>query len=96
MLIQLEHEQLPPDENEQVLQRDIQYLNVEIKDDFNKQLDKFDFVSKDALQEELVDVLKQADIDKSQNMDEMNDNDENYDSFVSTNRSTNCFGCVVS
>ena len=72
--------------------QDKQYAEVKITSEFEKQLEHFQFISKDTLQDELVEVLRRADIDKKKNMTDTSEPNEHYDP-LQPHRNKGCLGC---
>eukprot|EP00485_Elphidium_margaritaceum_P015503 CAMPEP_0202727610 /NCGR_PEP_ID=MMETSP1385-20130828/185210_1 /ASSEMBLY_ACC=CAM_ASM_000861 /TAXON_ID=933848 /ORGANISM="Elphidium margaritaceum" /LENGTH=676 /DNA_ID=CAMNT_0049393853 /DNA_START=128 /DNA_END=2158 /DNA_ORIENTATION=- len=76
--------------------QDKQYANIKITAEFEEALKDFEFLSKQTMQEELVEVLKRADAEKFKDLP-ANNHDPNHmrDSYNLPNRSNKCFGCEL-
>jgi len=95
----LEQVHSPIGGNDEAPPLDDQYRHIKITQEFEKQLIDFEFVSKETLQEELVEVLKNSDIKKIKNgytnginkVDQSNDTP--YD--IPQPKPNKCFGCNI-
>ncbi len=53
--------------------QDKQYINIKITPEFEDALKDFEYISKETLQEELVEVLRRSDAEKQRHMDPKDD-----------------------
>jgi len=86
----------PIQSNDGAPPQDKQYINIKINPEFEEALRDFEFISKETLQEELVEVLRRADAEtmhkNEQNKGDMRNENDPYAQPVRPNR---CLGCEV-
>jgi len=86
----------PIQSNDGAPPQDKQYINIKINPEFEEALRDFEFISKETLQEELVEVLRRADAEKMHN-NELNKGDPRNanDPYQIVDRPNRCLGCEV-
>jgi len=87
----------PIQSNDGAPPQDKQYQNIKITDDFQENLKDFEFISKETLQEELVEVLRRADAEKQLHEQENNKNGQHKlsDPYQINARPNRCLGCEL-
>ena len=79
--------------------KDKQYINIEITKEFQQALKDFEYISKETLQEELVEVLRRADMEKVKNNqynpDKLHGNGDETDPYHPIDRNNKCLGCQL-
>jgi len=85
----------PIQSNDGAPPQDKQYINIKITAEFEDALKDFQYISKQTLQEELVEVLKRADKEK-QTHSTHNKTKHKHDPYQINDRPNRCLGCTIS
>ena len=90
----------PIQSNDGAPPQDKQYINIKITQEFEEALKDFEYISKETLQEELVEVLRRADMEKVKNnqynVDKLHGmNDNGTDPYHPIDRNNKCLGCQL-
>eukprot|EP01083_Nonionella_stella_P084932 235215_1 len=86
----------PIQSNDGAPPQDKQYINIKITPEFEDALKDFEFISKETLQEELVEVLRRADAEKMQNnLRNTGDPNNPTDPYTINDRQNRCMGCQL-
>merc|ERR1719384_994317 len=86
----------PIQSNDGAPPQDKQYINIKITAEFEDALKDFQYISKQTLQEELVEVLKRSDAEKMQNDERNPDNPNGREHpYAPNDRPNRCLGCEL-
>lgn len=77
--MQLDQVHSPIQANDGAPPQDKQYINIKITPEFEDALKDFEYISKETLQEELVEVLRRSDAEKQQHNERPEVNPVGYD-----------------
>jgi len=86
----------PIQSNDGAPPQDKQYINIKITQEFEEALKDFEYISKETLQEELVEVLRRADAEKMQNNQaNQGTGKTDRDPYHPIDRPNRCLGCEL-